>query len=259
MSCDRTLQTQALFDGELDSAAALAAESHVAECPICGELADDLSVLRQRIGQARYFRAGEEFRARLARMIAAEEPARRRAPGRSFLVSDFFRGAFLGAGASALAAALALLLVAPSANDMLTSDLLNAHQRSLMANHLIDVASSDRHTVKPWFAGHADVSPPTLDFSGQGYRLIGGRVDYVDGRRASVVVYGHGAHIVNLFAWPASRGSLPQVTTREGYHIACWNDADLTLCAVSDTGMDEIETLERLIKDATRSDGTGIN
>ena len=125
---------------------------------------------------------------------------------------------------------------------------MNAHLRSLMSDHLIDVVSSDRHTVKPWFAGHTDVSPPAADFDKEGYKLIGGRADYVDGHRAAVVVYRHGLHIVNVFAWAASAEKLPGEVTQKGYNIVCWNKADLDYCAVSDTGMDELLDLVRLIK-----------
>ena len=93
--------------------------------------------------------------------------------------------------------------------DPLVNDLAEAHLRSLMADHLIDVASSDHHTVKPWFAGHADVSPPAEDFKAEGFTLVGGRADYVHGSRAAVVVYRHGAHVINLFAWADRSARLP--------------------------------------------------
>jgi len=105
------------------------------------------------------------------------------------------------------------------------------------------------HTVKPWFAGHADVSPPAVDFPRDNYRLLGGRADFVAGRRAAVVVYRHGAHVINVFAWPQNRDTPPAVVTRNGYHIACWRNGDLDFCAVSDTALDELLALTRLLKD----------
>jgi anti-sigma factor RsiW len=120
-----------------------------------------------------------------------------------------------------------------------------------MANHLIDVVSSDQHTVKPWFAGHADVSPPAVDFPREDYRLVGGRVDYIDGQRAAVVVYRHGAHIINVFAWNQRDGSLPNIVTREGYHIVFWRNGNLVFCAVSDSALDEITGLTRLLQAAS--------
>jgi anti-sigma factor RsiW len=120
-----------------------------------------------------------------------------------------------------------------------------------MPDHLIDVVSSDQHTVKPWFAGHADVSPPTPDFPQEDYRLIGGRADYIDGHRAAVVVYRHGAHVINVFAWAERDGALPQMVTRNGYHMAFWRSGDIVFCAMSDTGEDELTRLVALLKDAS--------
>ena len=132
------------------------------------------------------------MRAKINHALDAETGPTRRARG-------FWAGAGSGAGAMAIAAAIAFLIFQPA--DPLINDLAAAHLRSLMGNHMIDVASSDQHTVKPWFAGHADVSPPAVDFAAQGFTLIGGRTDYVDGARTAVVVYRHGAHVINLFAW----------------------------------------------------------
>jgi anti-sigma factor RsiW len=111
--------------------------------------------------------------------------------------------------------------------------------------------------VKPWFAGHADVSPAVADFVDQGYRLIGGRADYFDGQRAAVVVYQHGAHIINVFSWSADRGSLPHDATRNGYHLAFWRAGNLNYCAVSDTGWDELLKLTSLLKELNGGDRRG--
>jgi anti-sigma factor RsiW len=130
----------------------------------------------------------------------------------------------------------------------LSNELVSAHVRSLMPAHLIDVVSTDKHTVKPWFAGHADVSPVVSDFESQGYRLIGGRADYIEHQRSAVVVYQHGAHVINVFTW-AARGRLPGNTTRSGYHLAFWQQGDIQYCAVSDTGWDELLGLVRLLRE----------
>jgi anti-sigma factor RsiW len=102
--------------------------------------------------------------------------------------------------------------------------------------------------VKPWFAGHADVSPPVADFAREGYQLVGGRVDYLDGHRAAVTVYRHGAHIINVFAWTYHGETLPNLTTRNGYHIVFWNSGNLAFCAISDTALDELLVLTQLLK-----------
>jgi len=161
----------------------------------------------------------------------------------------FWAGALGGAGGTAIAAAFAFLLLTPRLTNPVLDELVSAHVRSLMPSHLIDVVSTDKHTVKPWFAGHADVSPVVADFEAQGYRLIGGRVDYLDHQRSAVVVYQHGAHVINVFSWAGHERALPANLTRSGYHLAFWKAGDLEYCAVSDTGWDELLGLVRLLKD----------
>jgi anti-sigma factor RsiW len=245
MSCNENLRLQAYFDGELDAGAAVEIERHLEGCPDCAALLADLEASRKLIRQdSSYHRAGDGLRSAIAGTLDREEGVKPTKPGFS---RRFLSGAASGAGGMALAAVLAFFLVLPQP-DPLAGDLMNAHLRSLMSDHLIDVASSDRHTVKPWFAGHTDVSPPAADFARAGYRLVGGRADYVDGHRAAVVVYRHGLHVINVFAWAASPGKLPGEVTQKGYHIVCWRGGDLDYCAVSDTGLDELLELVRLIK-----------
>jgi len=161
----------------------------------------------------------------------------------------FWKGAFSGIGATAIAASLVFSVLAPPLTNPLLDDLVSAHVRSLMPDHLIDVVSTDKHTVKPWFAGHTDVSPVVADFAEQGYRLIGGRADYFDNQRAAVVVYQHGSHVINVFSWAATKDSVPKNTTRNGYHLAFWKTGDLVYCAVSDTAWDELRGLVQLLQD----------
>src|SRR5207253_3188437 len=160
----------------------------------------------------------------------------------------FWLGA-LGSLGAALAAGAAVLLLMPVRPDPMLDEIVTAHVRSLMPEHLTDVVSTDRHTVKPWFAGHADVSPVVADFAPEGYRLVGGRADYFERQRAAAVVYQHGAHVINVFAWVAGRDALPAAATRSGYHLAFWRVGNLEYCAVSDAGWDELRRLERLLRD----------
>jgi anti-sigma factor RsiW len=244
MSCNENLRLQAYFDGELDASAALEIERHLESCAECAALLAELEATRKLLRQeASYHRPDAVLRGDILGKLDREDgvQAPRHRPWR------FLSGAASGAGATALAAALVFFLYMPQSNPLM-DDVMNAHLRSLMSDHMIDVVSSDRHTVKPWFAGHTDVSPPAADFTKEGYALVGGRADYVDGHRAAVVVYRHGLHIVNVFAGAAGKEKLPDGITRKGYHIVCWRGADLDYCAVSDTGMDELLDLVRLIK-----------
>jgi len=178
---------------------------------------------------------------------ATPRPSERIPPKRR--MRPFWVGAFSGAGGAAVAATFAFLLLVPRFTNPLLDELVSAHVRSLMPSHLIDVVSTDKHTVKPWFAGHADVSPVVADFESQGYRLIGGRVDYLEHQRSAVVVYQHGAHVINVFSWAGQGRALPADMTRSGYHLAFWKAGDLEYCAVSDTGWDELLDLVRLLRE----------
>ena len=170
------------------------------------------------------------------------------AAGSTWRGRAFWAGALSGLGAAGLAAALVLPLVLRVSSNPLLDELAAAHLRSLQQSRLIAVESTDRHTVKPWFAGRADVAPAVADFDAQGYRLLGGRVDPLQGQRAAVVVYQHGAHVINVFSWERDGRPLPDEVTRRGYRIACWSASDLGSCAVSDADFTGLRGLERLLQ-----------
>ena len=254
MACDHSLQTQAYLDGELDAAESLKAEAHLESCDECQALAADHADMKAAMAGATYHRAGPELRARIGAVLDAESkivplPTARRPTARK--KDRFWLGAGSGAGGMAIAAALAFFLFLPT-NAVVVSDLAEAHQRSLVGEHLIDVASSDHHTVKPWFAGHSDVSPPAEDFKADGFTLVGGRADYVHGARSSVVVYRHGAHVINLFAWADRGQSLPSSGMRDGYRMILWKQDDLDLAAVSDVDPGELDRFVALVKKSQR-------
>jgi anti-sigma factor RsiW len=259
VQCAEQLRVQAYFDGEVDAVGAADIEQHVEQCAECRAWLDEQTALRASLQQLPRGAAPEALRTRIG--AALDQEAARR-PGSSaraappWRTRPFWLGAGGGLGA-ALAAAVALLVLSPLLSVPLMDELVAAHVRSLMPEHLTDVISTDRHTVKPWFAGHADVSPVVADFSAQGYRLLGGRADYFDGQRAAAVVYQHGAHIINVFSWAAGTRRLPRATTRSGYHVLCWRAADLEYCAVSDSGWDELSALQRLLQELAARDTAG--
>jgi anti-sigma factor RsiW len=266
MQCAESLRVQAYFDAEVDALSAADIERHIEHCAECRALLKDLEEVRGVLRrESAYVHASPALRADILRTLDEEadaDQAQAQAhPASSRLWRPSARalsrrrpwplwaGALGGAGGTAIAAALAFFLLVPRFATPLLDELVNAHERSLMPAHLIDVVSTDKHTVKPWFAGHADVSPAVADFEPQGYKLIGGRADYLDHQRAAVVVYQHGSHVINVFSWSGDGRSLPSNVTRNGYHFISWATGDLRYCAVSDTGRDELLGLVRLLQD----------
>ena len=245
MSCERAAEVQAYMDGELDAVAALAVERHLETCADCKALRDQIAEMRSAIkSEARYYRPPADFTERLRKKIGMDEKPE---PTR-FGAGSFWAGAVGGAAATALAASLALFIWLPSAQQQLADDVAAAHVRSLIGTHLIDVESSNHHVVKPWFAGRADISPPVADFAAQGFALAGARLDYVDGKRAAVLVYRHGAHVINVFVWKDDGSVRAGAEDANGYHILSWKKGGLFFAAVSDTGPDEMRTLADLIR-----------
>ncbi len=254
MRCAESLRVQAYFDGELDALSAADIERHSEACAECRALLKDLEQMRTALRQElTYATIPPALRARVMRALDQEStvqsPRLNAQQLRSWRPRPFWRGAVSGIAGTAIAASIAFFLLAPPLTNPLLDDLVSAHVRSLMPDHLIDVVSTDKHTVKPWFAGHTDVSPVVADFAQQGYRLIGGRADYFDRQRAAVVVYQHGSHVINVFSWAATNASLPKNTTRNGYHLAFWKTGNLAYCAVSDTSWDELKGLVQLLQD----------
>jgi anti-sigma factor RsiW len=250
--CAEGLRVQAYFDGELDAAAAATLEAHLGACAECRALLEDLEASRGRLQRdLPAMQAPARLRADIGRALDRQERAAR--PPALLRARTFWLGAFSGVGAAALLAAAVLVSVLPLAGPVLDG-VVDAHVRSLASGHLTDVISTDRHTVKPWFAGHADVSPAVADFAAQGYRLVGGRADYLDHQRVAVLVYEHGAHVINVFSWSADRHSLPRRASRDGYHMMSWKAGDLQYCAVSDAGWDELTALTALLQTLANAD-----
>lgn len=225
------------IDGELDLVRTLEIERHQESCPECGRAVAGLQSLRATLKREELrFPAPASLRRDIRAALRAES-----GPAPKGTRSIFRWLAF----ATPAVAVLALALLTPvwltaSRDARLAEEITAGHVRSLMAGHLTDVASTDQHTVKPWFDGKIDFSPPVRDFDG--FPLIGGRLDYVSGHAAAALVYRRQKHDINLFIWPAANNATraPKAFTRRGYNLVHWSGSGMEFWAVSDLNAVEL-------------------
>lgn len=254
MDCAERLHTQALIDGELTNPATAEVERHIAACPDCQAFCQDAAAVSDTIRRhAPRYGASDRLRWQVREAIAAdvaELPRRSRPVAIWRRPLSLFAGGFLGGvcASGLVAAALALMVAAPPTSGALADRLVRAHTDALMAGRTIAIASSDHHTVKPWFAGKIALSPPVRDFAAEGFPLAGGRIDKEGGFPKAVLAFRHGRHEIDLFVWADDGRPLPGPTTRHGYNILFWKQKDLDLAAVSDTQMSELETFSALMR-----------
>jgi anti-sigma factor RsiW len=242
-----------LLDGELDAANVLAIEAHLKTCGDCRAELDRIQSVQEQLGAVSLRdRAPDRLRRRIEAMLAAESGAARPAavPARRGLAAHVLSGRWAsGAISGAVAASLALAVALPQLTRTDIEDqLVQSHVRSLLAGHIVDVATSNRHVVKPWFNGKVDFAPPVPELADVGFPLVGGRLDYVDDHEVAAIVYRRRLHTINLFVRPAAALSSPIgfVKRREGYNLIRWTDGGLEYWVVSDLDAHELELFHAL-------------
>ncbi|HYV88592.1 MAG TPA: anti-sigma factor [Candidatus Polarisedimenticolia bacterium] len=249
----------AWLDGELAKDNRAEMEAHLAGCPDCREQIDaERAFLARLKSTATYHQAPAGLTVRLSQAVRAEGPdnvvpLKPQRPQGAPRPAISWRGMALAASfvlAVLLSGGIGYMGSLPASGDLITQQIVDSHVRSLLANHLTDVTSTDQHTVKPWFNGHLDTAPPVKDFAGEGFPLIGGRLDYIDHRPVAAMVYRHGLHPINLFVWadPAKTAGQPSVSERQGYNIRHWVQGDLTYWLISDVEADQLAALEALLR-----------
>jgi len=229
---------QPYLDNELSTEKALPIAAHLRECPACSRLAQTNDMLKKSLRDPSLYYALPDS---VNDAVSASLPQTRHGGWRSRAPSCV--------SAMALAASLLLYVSTPSAEQELADAALSNHVRSLMAEHLNDVASSDRHTVKPWFTGKLDFAPPVVDLADKGFALAGGRLDYLGDRPVAALVYQHNKHIINVFVGPSTEpDSAPVILNRRGYNLVLWHKDQMRLIAVSDLNKDDLGNFVALLR-----------
>jgi anti-sigma factor RsiW len=237
------------LDGELDLAPSLEVERHLQDCAICSQEYERQRALRSALrSDDLYFKVP----ARLARHV--QSAIRKESRSRTRPSYSLFRWLIAAAAAAVLviAGALAIRSIATrSAEAALAQEVVAGHVRSLMASHLTDVPSTDQHTVKPWFNGKLDFSPPVQDLASEGFPLVGGRLDYLNNQPVAAVVYQRRQHLINVFIWPSAieRSDGNDEWSRQGYNLMHWSRAGMIYWAVSDLNRAELQQFVTLLKD----------
>src|SRR5438876_1444320 len=271
MNCEEaTKLMDGYLDGELDPITSQAIEQHLRECHKCDQAYKTHGSIIRAIGHATpYFKASAELRERIQSSLRDETTEhavrngvrgaqvlshKRQPEPRSILLETPWN--WLGLAAAIIFGAIIALNVVPraqrpEADQFLATQLIASHARSLMANHLTDVASSDQDTVKPWLDAKLDFAPAVVDLSEKGFPLIGGRLDYLDNRPVAALIYQRRQHFLNLFVWPLGpgRAGSTKAMTRQGYQLLHWVDSDLNYWAVSDINEKELQQFKQLFEE----------
>jgi anti-sigma factor RsiW len=251
VSCQETQDlVHAYVDGELDLVHSIELERHMEGCEACARAyrtQQDLKRAFQAVPLR--FSAPQDLRRRIRSSLgkAGEAAAARHA----LLMLPAWRWAGTIAALALVAVVswnLARIAGAPSGDERVSQEVLDSHLRSLMANHLEDIPSTDQHTVKPWFNGKLDFSPPVVDLAKEGFPLVGGRLDYLQNRPVAALVYQRRKHIINLFIWPSTHDLGQRAAMRQGYNLLHWSQSGMVFWAASDLNYRELTGFANLIQ-----------
>jgi anti-sigma factor (TIGR02949 family) len=267
MTCDELhQQLDPFFDNELGLAEAQKVQQHLEECPACEEAYAARLAVRQALQKPEVrFAPPNDLRSQIQVELSKQAAPTHRRTWRmpAFPLPNWILPSLAGAAAvvAVWLGSNVFLTENRSSNSLLatvTGQLVSDHMRSLLPDHLIDVVSTDQHTVKPWFAGKLSFSPPVYDLTDQGFKLIGGRLDFLGNQEIAAVVFQHHQHYINLFAWPKTDSTHLADTAlqKEGFNVYGWEANGLTMWAVTDAAPDALKTFVDLQKQKQRQGGT---
>jgi anti-sigma factor RsiW len=240
------------LDGELDLVRSLEIEAHFKDCQTCTQAYNELRSLHSAVGdKALRFEPPAALRNRISSAVRDESGTANRSLRLSW--SRMIPGlisAVSGVVLVIVAFSLIALLSRPSTSDLVSQEIVSSHVRSLMEKHLTDVPSSDQHTVKPWFDGRLDFSPPVKDLASAGFSLAGGRLDYIGNRPVAALIYQRRQHYINVFIWPSTGASdaSGRALVRQGYNLIHWTNAGMNYWAVSDLNLAELQQFVQLLQ-----------
>jgi anti-sigma factor RsiW len=255
VNCELTQRyVSGYLDGELDLVRTIEMEAHLKGCPACAQELESLKALRAALQRnSLAYSAPAALRQRIQASLRASSGAE--VQDRKFkwptlqiwqLASAFALLALFSISGWQLTARLR----APSSDQQITAEVFSSHVRSLEGSHLMDVISTDQHTVKPWFDGKLDFSPPVEDLASDGFPLAGGRLDYLEGREVAALIYQRRKHFINVFVWPSPTGSSANyaIESRQGYNIMRWSNRGFQFWAVSDVAASDLAEFVRLLQ-----------
>jgi anti-sigma factor RsiW len=250
MTCESAeILLDAYVDNELDANHAMEVGEHLASCENCSEAYDRLTALKRSIKEnATYYQAPPELAVRIRQSLETEGARK------TNRYASFWRAAAIAACvllAVSFGFNLFMLRTRPRVQDAIASAAVASHIRALLGNRLVDVPSSDQHTVKPWFNGKLDFSPVVKDLNAAGFPLVGGRIDYVANRAVATLVYQRRKHVMDLYVWPTANQkaeTFPEKTLN-GYNVVRWTKAGMSYCLVSDLNTGELRDFQRIFSE----------
>ena len=230
------------LDRELDPVTAAGIEAHFKTCAACAQAYAAQTALRTAVRkQAAYHEASPALAARIRQTIAAQGGSARKKARRW----NWYPLAAAVAATVVITWTAAVQMESGLREERIVEQVIAGHARSVLTNHLVEVASSDQHTVKPWLSSKLDFSPPTADLTAAGFPLAGARLDYVNSRPVAALVYRHRQHVINLFVWPDEKtgaATAPRPSAKQGYNLLHWDNAGMTFWAISDLSPADIKT-----------------